>query len=56
MIAAVAIAAEPPALPQLVEPAGDLAAVVAADRLDEIGFAEPITEELREAVSSLEKL
>lgn len=26
------------------------------DRLDEIGFAEPITEELREAVSSLEKL
>ena len=26
------------------------------DRLDEIGFAEPITDELREAVSSLEKL
>src|SRR5258708_36779006 len=37
MIAAVAIAAEPSVLPQLVEPAGDLAAVAAADRLDQVG-------------------
>src|SRR5258708_34628690 len=36
MIAAVAVAAEPPVLPQLVQPAGDLAAVAAADRLDQI--------------------
>src|SRR5712671_3148456 len=38
MIAAVAIAAEPSVLPQLVEPAGDLAAVAAADRLDQVGI------------------
>src|SRR5258708_6127134 len=38
MIAAVAIAAEPSVLPQLVQPAGDLAAVAAADRLDQVGI------------------
>src|SRR5258708_5611528 len=37
MITAVAIAAEPSVLPQLVQPAGDLAAVAAADRLDQVG-------------------
>src|SRR5436309_14320056 len=37
MIAAVAVAAEPSVLPKLVEPAGDLAAVAAADRLDQVG-------------------
>src|SRR5258708_19092687 len=38
MIAAVAIAAEPPLLAQFVQSAGDFAAVVAADRLDEVGI------------------
>jgi len=37
MIAAVAIATQASALPQLVQPAGDFAAVVAADRLDKVG-------------------
>src|ERR1700704_1546635 len=37
MIAAVAIATQASVLPQLVQPAGDFAAVVAADRLDKVG-------------------
>src|SRR5436190_13219760 len=37
MIAAVAVAAEPSVLPEFVQSAGDFAAVVAADRLDQIG-------------------
>src|SRR6201996_9539118 len=38
MIAAVAIAAEPPGLAQFVERAGDFAAVIAADALDDVGI------------------
>src|SRR5690349_14142546 len=37
VVAAVPVAAEAPFLPQAVERAGDLAAVVAADRLDDVG-------------------
>src|SRR5215510_12541119 len=36
MVAAVTIAAEPPALPQLIQFAGDLTAIVTAERLDQI--------------------
>src|SRR2546425_6359705 len=38
MITAVAIATETPALPQRIQPAGDLASVIAADRLDDVGI------------------
>src|SRR5579871_6420133 len=38
VIAAVAVAAEPSGLPQLVERGSDFAAVVAAERLDDVGI------------------
>src|SRR5580693_3373915 len=38
MITAVAVAAEPAVLAQLVERAGDLAAVLGAERLDDVGI------------------
>src|ERR1700730_9245470 len=38
MIPAVAIAAQTPGLPQLIQSAGDLTSVIAADRFDDVGI------------------